>query len=139
MNGPFVVDSSVALTWLFRDEATARTNALLGLLATTRAVVPAWWFIELTNVIALAERRNRISPAQSTAFIADISKLDIEVDSEAPNVAFAELLPLCRTHHLTSYDAVYLELAIRKQLPLATLDEDLRKAAKKAGLKLMPV
>jgi predicted nucleic acid-binding protein len=135
----FVVDSSVALTWLFRDEATSHTNELLASLASTRAVVPGWWFIELTNVIALAERRGRISLSQSTAFIDDLSTLNLEVDSEAPNLAFANLLPLCRTHSLTSYDAVYLELAVRKRLPLATLDGALRKAAKKLGVKLLGV
>jgi predicted nucleic acid-binding protein len=59
------------------------------------------------------------------------------VDDEGPAKAFAELLPLCRAHHLTSYDAVYLELAMRAQLPLATLDVDLAKAAKKSGVKLL--
>jgi predicted nucleic acid-binding protein len=137
MSAAFVVDCSVAMAWLFHDEATPKTAALLNRLATETAVVPEWWFVEITNVLAMAERKNRITPAQSDAFIADLSKLGIERDGEAPNRAFTHLLTLCRTHRLTSYDAIYLDLAIRRSLPLATLDEDLRKIAKKLGLGLL--
>lgn len=99
--------------------------------------MPAWWFVEITSVLALAERKRRISPAQSEAFIADLGKLEIEVDDEAPARAFSYLLSLCRAQGLTSYDAMYLDLAVRSQLPLATLDGDLRKAAKKLGVRLL--
>lgn len=139
MSAAFVIDSSVALTWLFKDESTPRTNELLGRLYSEGAIVPSWWFVELTNVMALAERKGRISPAETTAFIAELSKFDIDIDAEASSRAFTHLLPLCRGHHLTSYDAIYLELALRLQLPLATLDEPLRKAAKKLGVKLLGV
>ena len=139
MSAAFVVDCSVAMTWLFHDEATPKTSQLLAQLATETALVPAWWFIEVTNVIALAEKKKRITVAQSNAFIADVGTLGIEVDSDAPARAFAQLLPLCRTHQMTSYDAMYLELAVRRGLPLATLDADLRKAAKACGVGLMGV
>jgi predicted nucleic acid-binding protein len=99
--------------------------------------VPAWWFIEVTNVLAMAERKGRITPAQSDAFVADIDKLGIERDDEAPDRAFTHILALCRTHRLTSYDAIYLDLAVRCNLPLATLDVDLRKTAKKLGVRLL--
>jgi predicted nucleic acid-binding protein len=111
---------------------------LLTRLATEMALVPAWWFIEITNVLAVAERKGRITPTQSDAFIADLSKLGIERDNElliAPLPTF--LLVLCRRHRLTSYDAIYLELAIRRRLPLATLDHDLRKTARKSGVDLL--
>ena len=85
----------------------------------------------------MAERKGRITPTQSDAFIADLSKLGIERDDEAPDRAFTHLLPLCRAHRLTSYDAIYLELAIRRSLPLATLDDDLRKSARKLGVGLL--
>lgn len=137
MSAAFVVDCSVAMAWLFHDEATPKTAALLGRLATETALVPAWWFIEITNVLALAERKRRITPAQSDAFLADLSRLGIERDDEAPHRAFTHLLPLCRTHGLTSYDAIYLDLAVRRNLPLATLDGDLRKSAKKLGVQLL--
>src|SRR5271154_6308582 len=133
----FVVDCSMAMAWLFHDEATPKTAALLKRLATETALVPGWWFLEVTNVLALAERKGRITPAQSDSFIADLSKLEIERDDEGPDRAFTHLLALCRTHRLTSYDAIYLDLAIRRNLPLATLDDALRKSAKKLGVSLV--
>jgi len=137
MSAAFVVDCSIAMAWLFNDEATPKTAALLNRLATETAIVPAWWFLEITNVLALAERKGRITPTQSDAFIADLSKLAIERDDEAADRAFTHLLTLCRTHRLTSYDAIYLDLAVRRNLPLATLNDDLRKTAKKLGVPLL--
>ena len=137
MSATFVVDCSIAMTWLFPDEATDKTAELLNRLATETALVPSWWFIEVANVLTIAERKSRISHIQSNAFIADLGKLDIDVDDEGPGRAFSHLLPLCRTHRLTSYDALYLDLAARRHLPLATLDEQMRKAAKKMAIKLL--
>ena len=137
MSAAFVVDCSIAMAWLFHDEATPKTAALLNGLSTETALVPAWWYIEITNVLAMAERKGRITPAQSDAFIADLSKLGIEKDEEAPDRAFTHLLALCRRHRLTSYDAIYLDLAIRRRLPLATLDDDLRKTAEKLSIGLL--
>ncbi len=133
----FVLDCSIAMAWLRHDEATPKAAALLNRLATGAALVPAWWFVEITNVLAAAERRGRITPLQCDAFIADLSKLGIERDDEAPNRAFTHLLALCRTHRLTSYDAIYLDLAIRRSLPLATLDNQLRRTARKLGVGLL--
>lgn len=137
MSAALVVDCSMAMAWLFHDGATPKTTALLNRLATETAVVPAWWSIEITNVLAMAERKGRITPVQSDAFIADLSKLGIERDHEGPDRAFTHLLALCRNHRLTSYDAIYLDLAIRRSSPLATLDADLRKAARKLGVGLL--
>lgn len=137
MSAAFVVDCSIAMAWLFHDETTLKSAALLSRLATETALVPSWWFIEITNVLAMAERKGRITPAQSDAFVADLGKLGIERDDEAPDRAFTHLLALCRTHRLTSYDAIYLDLAVRRNLPLATLDNDLRKTAKKLGVRLL--
>jgi predicted nucleic acid-binding protein len=137
MSAAFVADCSIAMAWLFADEATPKTEALLTRLTTETALVPAWWFIEITNVLAMAERKGRITSTQSDAFISDLGKLGIERDDEAPDRAFAYLLVLCRRHRLTSYDAIYLDLAVRRSLPLATLDEDLRKTAKKLGVRLL--
>jgi predicted nucleic acid-binding protein len=133
----FVVDCSIAMAWLFNDEATPKTKALLDRLATETALVPAWWFVEITNVLAMAERKGRITPTQPDAFIADLGKLGVERDDEAPDRAFTHLLGLCRTHRLTSYDAIYLDLAIRRSLPSATLDNELRRTAKKSGVGLL--
>jgi predicted nucleic acid-binding protein len=93
--------------------------------------------MRMPGVLAgLAERKERITPTQSDAFIADLGKLGIERDHEAPD-AFTYLLTLCRGHLLNSYDAIYLDLALRRNLPLATLDDDLRKTAKKLGARLL--
>jgi len=137
MSAAFVLDCSIAMAWLFHDEATPRTAALLVRLERETALVPAWWFIEVTNVLALAERKGRIAPTQSDAFIADLGKLAIERDDQAPGRAFTNLLTLCRMHALTCYDAIYLDLALRRNLPLASLDDDLRKAAKKLSVSLL--
>ena len=137
MSAAFVLDCSIAMAWLFHDEATPKTAALLNRLVTETALVPSWWFIEITNVLALAERKGRITPAQSDAFVANLGKLGIERDDEAPDRAFTHLLALCRTHGLTSYDAIYLDLAVRRSLPLATLDQDLRRTGEKLGLRLL--
>ena len=97
MSAAFVVDCSIAMAWLFHDEATPKTAALLNRLATETALVPTWWFIEVTNVLAMVERKGRITPTQSEAFIADLSQLGIERDDEAVDRAFTHLLALCRT------------------------------------------
>lgn len=104
------------MSWLFNDEPTPKTVALLNRLPRETALVPAWWFIEITNVPAMAERKGCIKPTQSDAFIADLGKLGIERNDEAPDRAFTNLLALCRTHRLTSYDAIYLDLAVRRNL-----------------------
>lgn len=137
MSAAFVVDCSMAMAWVFDDEATPETEAVLSRLVTDTALVPALWFIEIANVLAIAERKGRITLAQSDAFISDLGKLGIERDDEAADRAFTHLLTLCRTHRLTSYDAIYLDLAVRRNLPLATLDDQLRKTAAKLGVRLL--
>jgi predicted nucleic acid-binding protein len=137
MTGAFIVDSSVAMTRQFKDEQTAQTRELLQRSRDEAALVPSFWYLKLTNVLALAERKGRITPADSAGFIADLSTLSIDVDDQGPRHSFTHILPLCRLYGLTSYDAMYLELAIRRRLPLATLDEPLRAAAAKAGVKLL--
>jgi len=137
MTPSFVIDASVAMTWCFKDEITPVTQRLLQDLGSKPALVPAWWYVEIANVLALAERKGRLSTTEIIDFIAVLDNAQIEVDNEAPQRAFSHLLPLCRKHRLTSYDAIYLDLAQRRRLPLATLDGPLRKAAKKLGVKLL--
>lgn len=137
MTPSFVVDASVTMAWFFKDEFTPATLRLFDDLTTKQALVPAWWYVEVANVLAMAERKGRVSVEQSADFIAVLESTDIVSDDESPSRAFTHLLPICRAHRLTSYDAMYLELAYRRKLPLATLDEPLRKAAKKFGVKLL--
>ncbi|MBX3412237.1 MAG: type II toxin-antitoxin system VapC family toxin [Pirellulales bacterium] len=129
MSAAFVVDASVALTWLFKDEATESTDTLLVRLEQETALVPSWWFLEIANVVGLAERKGRITEVESARFISDLLKLGIEVELLSPEQPFSQFLPLARKFALTCYDSMYLELAQRRQLPLASLDEQLHKAA----------
>ena len=131
----FVVDASVALAWCFDDEATAATDALLGRAAVEGVVVPALWFLEVANALLTAERRGRLTPEQTLEVLTRLAALPAERDSAA--VSPTAVLALARAQRLTAYDAAYLELAIRRGLPLATLDEELRRAGKAAGVPLL--
>lgn len=137
MNPAFVLDCSIAMTWLFHEETTPETSELLDRREAETALVPSLWFLEVTNVIALAEKKGRITTTQSETFIQSVQVLAIDVDRESVTFAFSHILPLCRSYGLTSYDAMYLELAIRQNLPLATLDEQLRQAALAIGVPLL--
>ena len=134
----FVLDASVAVAWCFEDEATKFTEGLLDLLTTgAEALVPAIWPLEVANALLAAERRNRIALAQVTALLQRVSGLPITVMQIDSRQAFEHILPVARQHGLTHYDAAYLELALRRGLPLATLDEQLRRAAKVTGAGLI--
>ncbi|GEO40752.1 putative nucleic acid-binding protein [Skermanella aerolata] len=135
----FVLDVSVTLAWCFHDEATAATAEVLDRLRTEEAFVPSLWHLEVTNVLTLAERKNRIAVARTSEFVALLNTLPITVDEETPFRAFTEILGLVRAECLTSYDAAYLELAMRLGIPLATKDNALRKAAAKLGVEVLGV
>jgi predicted nucleic acid-binding protein len=132
------LDASVAVAWCFEDEATAVTEGILDLLAKgTTVVVPAVWPLEVANAILSAERKKRINVAQATAFLRRIAGFPISVDAIPLGRAFDQVLSVGRQHQLTAYDAAYLELALRETLPLATLDNDLRRSAEIAGVGLL--
>ena len=133
----FVIDCSVVMAWCFADESSAASHALLDRMADETAAVPSWLFLEVCNVLALAENKGRITPAQSGEFMALLETLSWQLDQAVASRAFTHLLPLCRAHGLTSYDAVYLDLAMRLHLPLATNDATLRNAAQKVRVKLL--
>jgi predicted nucleic acid-binding protein len=129
-----VLDTSVAAAWCFDDESTEAADALLHDVASGGAVVPCLWPFEIANVLAQAERRRRVSAADVSRLLEILAGLPIEVEAA---VAFPRsALDLARTHRLTVYDAAYLEVAMRLGYPLATLDDDLRKAARAVGVKL---
>jgi predicted nucleic acid-binding protein len=130
----FVLDASVALAWFFEDEADAYAEAVEEALARVTPVVPALWVLEVTNALLVGERRKRTTEAKTTQFAGLLRALPIAVDEQAGAHAFGDLLPLARTHGLSAYDAVYLELALRRGLPLATLDRTLLAAAKTVGV-----
>ena len=134
----FVLDNSVAMCWLLNDgrpAAVAYALRVLDALKTTQAVVPALWSLEAANVVAKAESRGLATEARTHAFVATLARLNIVVDKTTAAHALNETLNLARRYKLSAYDASYLELALRDGLPLATLDSELEKAAKKAGVK----
>ena len=132
-----VLDASVALSWCFKNEATAAGDRLLERLATEAASVPAIWHLEIANVLALSERRGRITPANSSEFIALLETLDVVIDEETRSRALGRVLDLARAGRLTAYDAAYLELAMRLGIPLASKDVDLCDAAERLGVNVL--
>ncbi len=125
----FVLDASVALAWCFDDESTPAAWALLDRLQHAPAFVPALWALEVGNILLGAEKRRRITQARNVEFLGILGALDIRVDPDRPGRAFRDVLPLARAQRLTTYDASYLELAMRLGLPLATKDAALARAA----------
>lgn len=132
-----VIDASVALAWCFKDERTEATIRLLERVRIDTTVVPALWHLEIANVLALAERRNRITTADSAKLIELIGNIEIQVDEELTLRAFSRILGLARDHQLTAYDAAYLELAMRLGIPLASKDHELCEAAERVGVTVL--
>ncbi len=130
----FVLDCSVTMAWVFPDEATEATNQLRDSLVESRAFVPSLWPVEVGNVLLVATRRNRIRVDDWREIRASLEALPIEIDPVTTSRAWGASLELARTHQLSVYDAMYLELAMRLQLPLATLDRALHGAARTAGV-----
>jgi predicted nucleic acid-binding protein len=128
----------VAVSWCFEDEAAEETDALLERARDEGAVVPSLWHLELGNVLLQAERRGRINAADVTTRLALIGDLPILTDGETSLRALREILTLARAEMLTTYDAAYLELSIRRGLPLATKDHSLQVAARRIGIKTLP-
>jgi predicted nucleic acid-binding protein len=133
-----IVDSSIALTWCFEDEASPETDRLFERVRDNGAIVPGLWHLELGNVLLQAERRGRISRTDVARRLALIGDLPISVDQETTTRAWREILSLARAGNLTAYDAAYLELADRRGLPLMTRDNALAEAAKRLGVIVFP-
>lgn len=131
-----VLDCSVAVSWCFQDQADDFADHVLDEIGTKGAAVPTLWPLELANVLLIGERRRKISGRELARLLDFIGSLPIEVDEEAPHRAFDEILSFGRTRVISAYDACYLELASRLELPLATRDEGLRKAARAVGVEL---
>ena len=131
----FVLDNSVVCGWFIENQASAYGDAIARQLQDERAAVPAVWELELANVLRTACLRQRMTAQQAQTALAQIVSLPIDVDRQgAPP---AELLALALRFGLSSYDAAYLELALRLQIPLATVDGPLRDAALASGVGLV--
>ncbi len=136
MAGQFVVDNSVVMSWCFEDECSAYGDRVLRSLEDNSAIVPSIWPLEAGNVLLVAERRKRLSQADAARFLSLLEQLPIEVRQESPRRMFNEVLSVGREFKLSTYDASYLELAMRSGFPLATEDKNLRSAARKCEVLL---
>lgn len=134
----FVLDCSVTVAWFFEDEATPETDALLDRTAESGALVPGLWRLQVGNVLSQAERRKRIDPSRVASYVDVLAQLPIATDTETEERALRETLALARQENLTTYDAAYLEVAMRRGAPLATRDTALIRAARRVGVDTLP-
>lgn len=132
-----VLDASATLAWLLPEELTGAITAAFDLIADDCAWVPGLWRIEVANSLSANLRRGRITPLRRRESLGDLKLLPIYCDQETNDHVWGRTLELADRHNLTVYDATYLELALRLSLPLATLDDDLRKAAQQEGVALL--
>jgi predicted nucleic acid-binding protein len=125
------------MAWCFNDESNVFTDSIQDRLLNSTAFVPGIWPLEVANTLLVAERKKRLNRNDSNRFIALISALPIVIESAPPFQIFHNTLPLARTHQLSSYDASYLELAIHKKLPIATLDKAMIRTAKSIKISIV--
>jgi predicted nucleic acid-binding protein len=131
----FVLDASIILTWCFPDEQSQKAlENSERIAAGDRVAIPAFWRYEMLNALLVGERRKRITTELTQAFVADLDCLPVDVDQPAAATVFTTTQALCRKHGLTAYDAAYLELAMRDNQPLATVDDALRRSAIAEGV-----
>lgn len=131
---PFVLDASAAAAWCFPDEATPAANRALDRLQRDEAIVPSLWWFEIRNVLVVNERRGRLAAEDTATFLQELERLPIRTDND-PGERLG--LALARRHGLTFYDAAYLEISVRMDAPLATIDRALQAAARAEGIALI--
>ena len=132
----FVLDASVAAAWVLPEESNTRVDDLMDEAAASGALSPGIWPFEVGNALLAAERRTRITQEQRSGCLADLADLAIAIDGDDLARTWGPLLKLAQRHWTSLYDAAYLELALRADLPLATLDTRLAAAATEAGAAL---
>ena len=132
-----VLDSSVTLASLFADEITPAVRETIALINTVGAEVPSFWRIEVANGLEMAVRRVRITSDLRDAALMKMERWLVKVDTQTSRYAWTTTKALAQKHHLTLYDAAYLELALRRDAALATLDKALRRAAETEGVLLL--
>ena len=134
----FVLDASITFGWLLDRPVPARAAATRRLiLSGALPVVPVLWRLEVSNAIIVAERRKRLTPGQAQTLAIDLDEFSHAMETDSMPVQVSALIEAARRSNLTANDAAYLELAARRRLPLATLDDKLREAARRAGLELI--
>ena len=129
------IDASIAAAWLFDDESDQRADDALSAVSASGGIVPQHWHFEVRNALLVGERRGRIAPEQVAERLDGLSRIPLRTDAE-PDLDAA--MSLARAHNLSFYDAVYLELALRRGAALATLDGRLARAAADEGVQPLP-
>lgn len=124
-----VLDSSITLAWVYREETTESVNEVFENLSRAGAWVPSLWRLEVANVLQVGMRRRRHGAVFRDSALSDLALFPIHLDLETDRQAWGATVRLAERHGLTLYDAAYLEVALRRGLPLATLDWELRAAA----------
>ena len=138
LSASFVVDASVGFAWVYPGQATPETDQLLKEVAAgAMGTVPGLWYLEMANVLLIAQRRHRLTAVQRQAALEQLMAMQFTVDEEGTRQAFIKTSELAEKHGLTIYDATYLELALRRSLPLATRDAALKTAARLCGVKAL--
>lgn len=130
----FVLDVSMAGPWVLADEPSEAAARVAQFLVEGQALVPPIWWYEVRNLLVVAERRGRLGPDASAAFLALLGGYSIEIELA---IEHEETVHLARQYRISVYDAAYLELALRKQIPLATLDRALASAARSSGVAIL--
>lgn len=133
----FVVDASITLAWCFTDESSPHADEVLGRLGHDEAVAPAIWPLEVANGLLTAERRGRLDAAEMPRLRELLVALPVRVETVLLADALGRVLDAARTLELTAYDAAYLDLAARRGLAIATLDQRLQSACERAGIELL--
>ena len=133
----FALDASITMAWVFPDEATEATDRLLESLLERQAYAPGLWPIEVANAFLVATRRRRLDASQWAWIRHSLDALPIAVDTVSPARVWSAVLELAHDREISVYDAMYLELALRMRLPLATLDGRLAAAARGAGVEVL--
>lgn len=133
----FVLDASVALAWAFEDEVSPYAAAAIRVLDHERAIVPRIWSFEISNALILAVRRKRIDELLAYRMLRTLHRLPIDPDEEFADPVLGRVtLRFGIDYSVTAYDSSYLELAVRRGLPLATQDSHLAHAAAAAGVNI---
>lgn len=133
----FVLDASMTLAWILGDERGPAADRVLDRLVSERAIVPALWISEVANGLLAAERQRRVTREDAAQALELLDRLPIEVVPELRD-ALPRIHALAAEHGLTAYDATYLDLATAVRAPLATLDDELRRAARSRKVRLLP-
>jgi predicted nucleic acid-binding protein len=134
-----ILDSSATAAWVYMDETGDAIRHVFDLVIDKGAWVPSLWRLEIANILEMGVRRGRHNATFRDATLADLALLPITIDPERDRQAWSATLRLAERYHLTLYAAAYLELAQRRDLPLATLDTELRAAGRTENVALLSV